>query len=112
MDKAPENRIRELRNARGWKLVDLANKLDSSAGQISDLENGKRELTIHWMRRIARALGVEPADLLSARDYSTSLTAEEHLLLERFRNGESGQREQLLRMAEIIVPDVPLRGAA
>lgn len=58
------NRIRELRERAGlsqWKLGEI---VGTSAPQIGRLEIGSRQLTVDWMRKIARALGVQPADLL------------------------------------------------
>ena len=65
------NRIKELREAHEPPLTaaDLAQEVDTSQAQISRLENGKRELTEDWMRRIAKALDVEPADLLETATF-------------------------------------------
>lgn len=58
------NRIRELFEAKGLTAEDLADRVGTSATQIRRLANGSRRLTEDWMRRIARALDVRPADLL------------------------------------------------
>jgi transcriptional regulator with XRE-family HTH domain len=60
------NRIAKLREQRGLSQADLAKKIRTSQPQIQRLEAGERQLTEDWMRRIARALDVEPADLLAA----------------------------------------------
>lgn len=39
--------------------------LGTSQPQLSRLERGERRLTVEWMTRIAKALDVEPVDLLS-----------------------------------------------
>lgn len=59
------NRIRELREARGWSQAQLALAADTSQPQIDRLEKGERRLTEQWMRRLARVLEVEPAALLA-----------------------------------------------
>ena len=59
------NRIRELRQARGLTLEELAQQTATSVQQLSRLEKGERRLTEGWMRRIAPALSVRPADLLT-----------------------------------------------
>jgi transcriptional regulator with XRE-family HTH domain len=56
--------VREWRAAKGLTQAQLANRLDTSSGVVSDLENGKRRMNEAWMAEIAWALGVEPADLL------------------------------------------------
>ena len=65
MEKIP-NRIRELREALGWSQTDLALKLDpkTSQPQIDRLEKGDRRLTVDWLALLAKALGVNPSDLL------------------------------------------------
>jgi transcriptional regulator with XRE-family HTH domain len=58
------NRIKELREARGLTLQQVADDAGTSLQQIQRLENGHRRLTDEWMRRIAPVLGVHPAALL------------------------------------------------
>ena len=58
------NRIKELREARGLTLEQVAEAADTSFQQIHRMENGYRRLTDEWMRRIAPILGVHPAELL------------------------------------------------
>jgi DNA-binding Xre family transcriptional regulator len=61
------NRIRELRKARGWTAEDLAVRCNTSHNQITRLETGQRRLTVDWMTRIAQALDLTPAELLTNR---------------------------------------------
>ena len=56
----PPNRIRELREARGLTLADLAEQLGTTNQQISHLELGKRQLTVEWLRRLGAALDCHP----------------------------------------------------
>jgi transcriptional regulator with XRE-family HTH domain len=56
--------LREWRMAKGMTLAQLAERLNTSAGFLSDLENGKRRMNDGWMGDIAHAIGVEPIDLL------------------------------------------------
>lgn len=58
------NRIAELRQARGWSQEDLARHAGTTNQQIGRLESGARRLTVDWMERLARPLGVTPQDLL------------------------------------------------
>lgn len=58
------NLIRPLREGRGLSQNRLAELVGTSGQQIGNLERGDRRLTDDWMRRIARALGVEPWELL------------------------------------------------
>jgi transcriptional regulator with XRE-family HTH domain len=112
MEQMP-NRIRELRKARGIQLQQLAERIGCANSMMSDLETGKRELSYHWMKVIARALKVQVADLLSAKDNSKSLTADERQLLDLYTRADEQKRAQLLQMARILVgPVKPLSKVA
>ena len=65
-------RIREVRRARGLTLDDVARRCDppTTAQTIGRLETGTRTVSIGWLNRIARALGVEAQDLVDSRDAS------------------------------------------
>lgn len=54
------NRIKQFRDAKGWSLADLAEHAGTSPQQVERLEKGHRRLTVDWMVRLGRALGVEP----------------------------------------------------
>ena len=56
-------RIRAARLERGLSLRQLAERLDRAPSQLSVIENGRRELRLGELRRIARALGTEVEDL-------------------------------------------------
>lgn len=59
-----QNRIAELRESKGLSQRQLGELANTTGVQIGYLERGARRLTIDWMRRIADALGCDPADLL------------------------------------------------
>lgn len=106
MSEAP-NRIRELRLAVKPKKLSqeaLGNLVGTSKMTISDLEGGKMSLTQDYMRRIARALGVMPADLLPPRDNPDGLTTEERRFLAQLRAASPDKREQILKVADVIAP--------
>ncbi|QVM82955.1 helix-turn-helix domain-containing protein [Novosphingobium decolorationis] len=106
MDEAP-NRIRELRMQAAPKLSQeaLGNLIGVSKVTISDLERGNMMLTVDYMRRIARALGVLPADLLNQADNPGGLSVDERSFIERLRSATPEQRDQLLRVADVIAPN-------
>ena len=60
------HRIRHFRTRRGLTLDELGAATGVAASQLSLIENGKREPRISLLSSIAAALGVQPADLLSA----------------------------------------------
>lgn len=76
-------RIREVRRARGLTLDEVAHRCDpaTTAQTIGRLETGSRTVSVGWLNRIAKALGVEAQDLVEG--------------------GETGE----LRVAAILGPD-------
>ena len=65
-------RIREVRRARALTLDDVARRCDppTTAQTIGRLETGTRTVSIGWLNRIARALGVDAQDLVEGGDSS------------------------------------------
>ncbi|NUR45297.1 MAG: helix-turn-helix transcriptional regulator [Sphingomonas sp.] len=63
-------RIREVRRARGLTLDDVARRCDprTTAQTIGRLETGTRTVSIGWLNRIAKALGVEAQDLVQVEE--------------------------------------------
>ena len=56
-------RIRELRTAKGWRQIDLAQEAGINEGYVSDIEIGKKELCLRAMKAIADALDLTVAEL-------------------------------------------------
>ncbi len=98
------NRIRELRMAAKMSQQALGDAIGVSKVTISDLERGKMRLDLDYMRRLARPLGVLSADLLPHADNPWSLSNEERELIHRLRAADAEQREQLRKVADVIVP--------
>src|SRR6187551_1099254 len=78
-------RIRQLRTARGLTLDDLAAELGRAPSQVSVIENGKRELKLGELQRLARILGVTLDELLSPEPPSKRAALE--IALERIQRG-------------------------
>lgn len=60
------HRLRHLRRARGLTLGQLAEQVGRAPSQLSMLENGQREPKLTLLQKIAEALGVPLAELLTA----------------------------------------------
>lgn len=58
------DRIKEIRDKRGWTLDKLAEESKISKGFLSDVENNKRDISSQNLLRIANALGVSVDYLL------------------------------------------------
>ena len=63
-------RIREVRKAKGMTLHQVAAACapPTTAQTIGRLETGMRTVSVGWLNRIAKALGVEAADLVTLPD--------------------------------------------
>ncbi|MCZ4326622.1 helix-turn-helix domain-containing protein [Brachybacterium paraconglomeratum] len=92
-------RIRAARTARGLSLAELAAALDRAPSQLSVIENGKRELRLGELRRIARVLEVGVEDLLDPKPPSRRAALE--IALEKAQAGALYQGLGL--------PDLPVR---
>lgn len=62
--------IREVRKAKGLTLHDVAERCvpPTTAQTIGRLETGMRTVSVGWLNRIAAALGVQAADLVTLPD--------------------------------------------
>jgi transcriptional regulator with XRE-family HTH domain len=72
------NSLRTVRRAKGLTLEEVALRCDppTTAQTIGRLETGTRTLSLGWMNRIARALGVDAADLVQLpRDNQLDISA-------------------------------------
>src|SRR5260221_6605801 len=85
MIKALPNRIRAFRERAGLSMQALAERAGTSAPQINKLEKGDRKLTVDWMIRLGRALGVDPKDLMVIEPQDTA----------PFEAGGAGPRQHL-----------------
>jgi transcriptional regulator with XRE-family HTH domain len=114
MTGAP-NRIRELRMARNMSQQAVADLVGVSKVTISDLERGEMRLDVEYMKRIAAALSVPPhkpvtaADLLPPNANPWSLDEDEQEIIMRYRMANKEQRQQVQRMADVIIPWKPER---
>jgi len=73
MDKGKRvaQRIMELREGKGLLQKDLAARIDMKVSTYSDKENGKTEITISELYRIAKGLDTTVANLLGIEEQST-----------------------------------------
>ncbi len=96
----PPNRIRELREERGWSEAKLGALCipPMTATQIDKREKGLTAVTMEDMHRIARALECHPGDLLPLPPVS----AEERALVERYRELAEPERRTVFRMVDAL----------
>jgi transcriptional regulator with XRE-family HTH domain len=92
-----KNRIKVIREARGWSLETLAERAGTINQQISLLEAGKRRLTVDWLLRLGKALDCHPWELVT-HSLPEPPEAHEIILLEGFRGLPSDQQQALLAL--------------
>ena len=76
-------KIKDLRKKRGLSQLDLANLINSSQSHIANIEAGRRRLSFETLEKIAAALGVSVAELLSTPEEKKKKTEE---ILEEITN--------------------------
>ena len=98
----PDNRIRELRKKAGLTQAELGARVGLHQTQIGNLENGGRNLTFEWARRIAKAIddSLNVADVLAEDDNPDRLSQEERALVNDFRRAAAEQQALVRRVAE------------
>lgn len=79
------HRVAELRHAADLSLDALAERLGCNRQTLHAVEIGRTQLTLEWMHRLARALGVKSAELLHEYDRPYTLTDDELALLASVR---------------------------
>lgn len=95
--------IRKLRKQKGWSQEYLAEVADVSKATISAYERGSRVGTVDMLRRIAKALGAHPGDLID-KEEELQLTTDElfDALRERARRElDDFSKEQIERLLDL-----------
>lgn len=64
---ASANNIQKFREEKGWSRPELGRRMGTSGQQVERLEKAQRRLTQDWIDKAARALGVEPVDIIAHR---------------------------------------------
>lgn len=94
-------RIAELREKRGIKQGELAERVGISRAFLSQLEHGLRHLKPDLQKKIADALGVNPLDII---DFDGPETDEINMIVDAFSSLDPQQRQVWLEMARLVRP--------
>lgn len=103
-----KNRIKIMREARGWSLETLAAQSGTTNQQISALEMGKRRLTVDWLIRLSDALDCHPWELVD-HVLPKPPASHEVVLLDRFRGLSGDQQHALLELLGTLSKPLPAR---
>ena len=94
------NRIRFWRQKRKLTLETLGKSIGMTRANLSRFETGGRTLSIEWLRRIATALDLSVADLLSPKDNPWQLNDDERALIAAVRGEGVGNLDAVRYVAE------------
>lgn len=82
--------------------VELAELVGTTGPMINHLENGNRGLSHKWLMKLAPALGTSAGFILDHDPHEMP-----NQMLEIWNRADPAQRDQLIRVAEAIVPFKP-----
>lgn len=57
-------KVRKLRNERQWSQEELADRSGLHRTYISHIENGKREISVETLCKIAKGFDISPSELM------------------------------------------------
>jgi transcriptional regulator with XRE-family HTH domain len=63
-------RIKELRKQREFSQEDLANQADVDRTYVTDVENGRRNVSVEILERLIRGLNVSFTDFFSSKQFN------------------------------------------
>jgi transcriptional regulator with XRE-family HTH domain len=72
-----QNRIAELRNAKGWSLRELAARVNSSVGTVHGLEKGDTRMNTDWIEKFSSVFEVSAAEFLGLEPGKFTVLAED-----------------------------------
>ena len=95
-----KNRIAPIRQLKGMSLTEVAAAASTTKAQIQKLEKGERRLTLDWMERIARALGVSVVDLIPSGEAKSGTQKVDGQIMSMVNMLSEKSKRMLLDVAE------------
>jgi transcriptional regulator with XRE-family HTH domain len=95
-----KNRIAQIRQLKGMSLTEVANAASTTKAQIQKLEKGERRLTLDWIERIARALGVSVVDLIPSVEVKSGAQKVDGQIMSMINMLSERDKRMLLDVAE------------
>ena len=59
-------RVRTARESRGWTQVEFARRVKLARGYVSDIECGKKEISVPTLLKLCKATDMTPSGILGA----------------------------------------------
>jgi transcriptional regulator with XRE-family HTH domain len=105
MDEAMPNRIRELRDERGWSVRDLADRVVPkwNFNKVHRLETGASVMDVNDMRALARVFAVKPSALLNDVDVEFRADNAGLAIIQELDEIPPEDRHEVLKMAREMV---------
>jgi len=97
------NRIKELREARGWSVRDLAQHTGMDFNMVHRLETGAARLDVDRMRRISQAFGMKASALLPNEDVEFRADQDGMALINELQDIPTVERPEVLHMTRELV---------
>lgn len=91
------NRLRQARQAKRWRLKDLAKILDCGVATLGGYENAVRSPPVSMVLRLGEALDVSAAWLLGV-EHTLGFSEEEIEMLMRYRSASAEERQMALHV--------------
>lgn len=98
-----QTRIAFLRQKRGLSLGELAKAAGTTKAQIQKLERGDRRLSLEWMERLARALGIKISELLPPEEVACRHEQDTRLVLDVLSRLSKRDREMLVPIVKRVL---------
>ncbi len=99
-DELMKNRIAQIRQLKGMSLTEVANAASTTKAQIQKLEKGEGRLTLDWIERIARALGVSVVDLIPSVEVKSGAQKVDGQIMSMINMLSERDKRMLLDVAE------------
>lgn len=95
--------LQQWRDKAGLTQAQLAERMHTSAGMISEHEAGTRRFNDDWMARWAAALGIRPIDLLRSPDeVDNERQAQDYAVSDLLVKLSADQKEEALRFLRFL----------
>lgn len=97
------NRLRFYRKLHGLTLEEAGARVGCSHTQVADLERGRVQLTVQWMRKFARVYCVAPTDLLVEEDRADNMSDNELGLIRLLRSASTEKRAATIQLIDAVL---------
>ena len=88
-----KNRVREIRNAKGMTLNELAEKTGMTYSAVQKIDSGRVDLDTNWMKKLSIVFDCEPWELLP-KEMQPNISPEEMEIIRAVRKAKAIDSQQ------------------